>query len=110
MKKMENRGDLVRNRRRACGFTLRYLAEAAGVTENTLSCIERNEREASAQLLEKLAVILRMSPSDKDDLYLAFGKYPADVQSYLERNPRQVVTMIRKLAKLQEQKRYATDD
>jgi len=54
----------LRPARQRLGLTQRQLASLAGTGQHTISKLERSERGAYPQTLQKLAVALRVSPAD----------------------------------------------
>ncbi|GAA2137502.1 helix-turn-helix transcriptional regulator [Kitasatospora kazusensis] len=63
-------GEYIREQRRNAQFTLRQLAEAAGVSNPYLSQIERGLRKPSAEILQQIAKALRISA---ETLYVQAG-------------------------------------
>ncbi len=63
-------GEYLREQRRIAEFSLRQLAEAAGVPNPYLSQIERGLRKPSAEILQQLAKALRISA---DSLHVRAG-------------------------------------
>jgi DNA-binding XRE family transcriptional regulator len=54
----------LRPARQRLGFTQRQLASLAGIGQGTVSKLERSERGAYPQTLQKLAVALRVTPAE----------------------------------------------
>ena len=63
-------GESIREQRRSAQFSLRQLAEAAGVSNPYLSQIERGLRNPSAEILQQIATALRISA---ETLYVRAG-------------------------------------
>ena len=57
----------LRSARQRLGVTQRDLAAQAGLGQGTVSKLERSERGAYPQTLQKLAVALEVSPADLVD-------------------------------------------
>jgi transcriptional regulator with XRE-family HTH domain len=63
-------GEYIRQQRRNAQYSLRQLAEAAGVSNPYLSQIERGLRKPSAEILQQIAKALRISA---ETLYVQAG-------------------------------------
>jgi transcriptional regulator with XRE-family HTH domain len=63
-------GEYIRDQRRHAQYSLRQLAEAAGVSNPYLSQIERGLRRPSAEILQQIAKALRISA---ETLYIHAG-------------------------------------
>ncbi|RJK97730.1 helix-turn-helix domain-containing protein [Vallicoccus soli] len=63
-------GDYIREQRRSAQWSLRQLADAAGVSNPYLSQIERGLRKPSAEILQQIAKALRISA---ETLYVRAG-------------------------------------
>ena len=63
-------GEYIREQRRTAQYSLRQLAEAAGVSNPYLSQIERGLRKPSAEILQQIAKALRISA---EALYVQAG-------------------------------------
>jgi transcriptional regulator with XRE-family HTH domain len=63
-------GEYIREQRRTAQYSLRQLAEAAGVSNPYLSQIERGLRKPSAEILQQIAKALRISA---ETLYVRAG-------------------------------------
>jgi transcriptional regulator with XRE-family HTH domain len=63
-------GDYIREQRGAAQYSLRQLADAAGVSNPYLSQIERGLRRPSAEILQQIAKALRISA---ETLYVRAG-------------------------------------
>ncbi|OIV37788.1 transcriptional regulator [Mangrovactinospora gilvigrisea] len=63
-------GEYIREQRRSAQYSLRQLAEAAGVSNPYLSQIERGLRRPSAEILQQIAKALRISA---ETLYVHAG-------------------------------------
>ena len=67
---MNTIGDYIRQQREQAKFSLRQLAQAAGVSNPYLSQIERGLRRPSAEILQQIAKALRISA---ETLYVQAG-------------------------------------
>jgi transcriptional regulator with XRE-family HTH domain len=63
-------GDYIRDQRRSAQYSLRQLAEVAGVSNPYLSQIERGLKKPSAEILQQIAKALRISA---ETLYVRAG-------------------------------------
>lgn len=63
-------GEYIREQRRSAQYSLRQLADAAGVSNPYLSQIERGLRKPSAEILQQIAKALRISA---ESLYVQAG-------------------------------------
>ncbi len=63
-------GEYIREQRRNAQYSLRQLAQAAGVSNPYLSQIERGLRKPSAEILQQIAKALRISA---ETLYVQAG-------------------------------------
>lgn len=63
-------GEYIREQRRHAQYSLRQLADAAGVSNPYLSQIERGLRKPSAEILQQIAKALRIS---SETLYVRAG-------------------------------------
>ncbi|MDH6135379.1 transcriptional regulator with XRE-family HTH domain [Kitasatospora sp. MAA4] len=63
-------GEYIREQRRSAQYSLRQLAEVAGVSNPYLSQIERGLRKPSAEILQQIAKALRISA---ETLYVQAG-------------------------------------
>jgi transcriptional regulator with XRE-family HTH domain len=68
--KVGSLGEYIREQRRTAQYSLRQLAEAAGVSNPYLSQIERGLRKPSAEILQQIAKGLRISA---ETLYVRAG-------------------------------------
>jgi HTH-type transcriptional regulator, competence development regulator len=64
MQKVETFGEMLRKLRETNEMPLRKLAALLDLDQSTLSKIERNERNANADLIEKVAKIFKVSKKD----------------------------------------------
>lgn len=69
MQKVETFGEMLRKLREDNEMPLRKLAALLDLDQSTLSKIERNERNANADLIEKISKIFKVS---KKDLQVSF--------------------------------------
>jgi transcriptional regulator with XRE-family HTH domain len=63
-------GDYIRDQRKSAQYSLRQLADAAGVSNPYLSQIERGLKKPSAEILQQIARALRISA---ETLYVRAG-------------------------------------
>jgi transcriptional regulator with XRE-family HTH domain len=82
-------GDRVTELRRACGMTQGELARAAGISKVYLGTVERAEKGASIETIEKLARGLGVTIAD------LFVAEPREAQRPAERLARKVVALAR---------------
>jgi len=71
---------------------IKRLARDLGISYTYLSHIERGRAKPSEKLIRKLADYFDVS---EEDLLLAAGKFPPDVQKILYENPKEVVLLLR---------------
>jgi len=64
MQKVETFGEMLRKLRETNEMPLRKLAALLDLDQSTLSKIERNERNANTDLIEKVATIFKVSKKD----------------------------------------------
>jgi transcriptional regulator with XRE-family HTH domain len=67
---MSSLGEFIREQRKGAQYSLRQLADAAGVSNPYLSQIERGLRKPSAEILQQIAKALRISA---ETLYVRAG-------------------------------------
>jgi len=68
-----NLGTVLRRRRQELDLRQREVAESAGITEDYLSLVERDQRTPSLELVERLASVLSVPVA-----YLFFEAEPMD--------------------------------
>lgn len=68
---MNKFGDLIRNTREAKGMLLRHLAALIDVDTAILSKVERGERKARREQVEKIAIALELNEKDLMIEYLS---------------------------------------
>jgi transcriptional regulator with XRE-family HTH domain len=68
--KVGSLGDYIRDQRKSAQYSLRQLADAAGVSNPYLSQIERGLKKPSAEILQQIAKALRISA---ETLYVRAG-------------------------------------
>jgi len=78
-------GAYIREQRESAQYSLRQLAQAAGVSNPYLSQIERGLRKPSAEVLQQLAKALRISA---ETLYVRAGLLDVDRADWPERDQR----------------------
>lgn len=64
MQKIQTFGETLRKLREDNGMPLRKLAALLDIDQSTLSKIERNERSANSDLIEKIANIFKVNKRD----------------------------------------------
>ncbi len=69
MQKVETFGEILRKLREESDMPLRKLAAQLDIDQSTLSKIERNERSANADLIDRISKIFVV---DKKDLHVAY--------------------------------------
>ena len=81
-------GSLVRLYRRRAGLTQQRLADALALDFTYISKIERDKAAPPAR--EKIglaAVVLKLTPGERDELFLRAEKLPAEVEDWVIRRP-----------------------
>jgi transcriptional regulator with XRE-family HTH domain len=71
---------------------IKALARELGISYTYISHIERGKATPSDDLIRKLAEYFHV---DEEELLLAAGKFPSDVEKLLYDHPREVVTLLR---------------
>ena len=71
MQKVETFGEMLRKLREETDMSLRKLAAQLDLDQSTLSKIERNERSANSDLIEKIAKVFKISKKDLQVNYLS---------------------------------------
>ena len=71
MQKIETFGEMLRKLREDNEMPLRKLAALLDIDQSTLSKIERNERSANADLIDKIAKILKANKKNLQVAYLS---------------------------------------
>jgi len=97
--KRADRGEIIRRKRMSAGLTVGYLASRVSISEQHLSRIELGERDPGNDTLNKIAQQLSMTPPERDELHLAYGVFPLDVQSWIQRNPVKTINIVRQILK-----------
>ena len=64
MQKVETFGEMLRKLREESDMPLRKLAALLDLDQSTLSKIERNERSANSDLIEKIAKVFKINKKD----------------------------------------------
>jgi transcriptional regulator with XRE-family HTH domain len=77
-------GDRVREARLAQHLGLREFAKVLGIAPSYLSDIENDRRVPAEEVTRDIAKALRL---DFDDLMAAAGRFGADAERYLKKNP-----------------------
>lgn len=93
----------LRDHRKALALSLEALAQDVGVTATHLSCIERNQRLPSEDLLIALADRLKLHLTETDELFFAFGRVPPDVNKWASKHPDLVARLVREFQKQETQ-------
>jgi transcriptional regulator with XRE-family HTH domain len=71
---------------------MKRLARDLGVSHTYISHIERGKSQPSESLIRKFAAYFGV---DEEDLLLAAGKFPHDIEELLDKHPREVVMVLR---------------
>lgn len=104
-------GSLVRAYRQRAGLTQEQLANALALDFTYISKIERDKAPPPAR--EKIglsAVVLKLSPAERDELFLRAEKLPAEVEEWVIRRP-EALRLYRSIKRYpaKEQSRILTD-
>ncbi len=89
--------ELLRNRRKALGLSLRLVAQRVGVNPAYLSRVESGYAPPSDQLVLSLSKVLDLSA---DELFLIAGKLPNSLRSLVEKAPIKAARALRGLAEM----------
>lgn len=89
---MTNFGSELRKLRIAKEISIKHLARDLGISHTYISHIERGKTLPSEPLIRKLAIYFDVNV---EDLLLAAGKFPQDIEELLDRHPREVVMVLR---------------
>ncbi len=88
MARQSNFGALVRVYRRRAGLTQEQLADALALDFTYISKIERDKAPPPARdRIGLAAVVLKLTPSERDELFLRAEKLPAEVEEWVIRRP-----------------------
>jgi len=71
---------------------MKRLAHDLGISHTYISHIEREKTLPSESLIRKLAAYFDV---DAEELLLAAGKFPQDIEEILDKHPREVVMVLR---------------
>ena len=71
---------------------MKRLARDLGISHTYISHIERGKAQPSESLIRKFAAYFGV---DEEDLLLAAGKFPHDIEELLDQRPREVVMVLR---------------
>lgn len=98
-------GKMLRERRKNFDFTLRFVSEKIGVSENYISEIEKGTKGKipSDLIIRQLAEIYKV---DERELFKGFGKIPISLKEELEKNEGLTDTLYR----IQKNKKLNDDD
>lgn len=72
--------------------SIKHLARDLGISHTYISHIERGKTLPSEPLIRKLAIYFNVNV---EDLLLAAGKFPRDIEELLDKHPREVVMVLR---------------
>lgn len=86
--KIESFGELLRKLREDNEMPLRKLAALLDIDQSTLSKIERNERNANAELIDKLSGIFKVN---KKELQISFVSDKVAYELLGEENPKDIL-------------------
>jgi transcriptional regulator with XRE-family HTH domain len=86
-------GRYLRALREGRGLSLKRAAPALSISYTYLSKLENGRQDASDDTLRRLAVYYGVS---EDEIALAAGRLPADVQQILEKHPSEAVELLRR--------------
>jgi len=84
-------GETLRKLREENSMPLRKLAALLDLDQSTLSKIERNERRANAELINKLSDIFKI---DKKTLQISFMSDKVAYELLEEENPRDILEVV----------------
>ncbi len=82
---MKSLGNLIRKYIAANGLTIYKTASLAGINRTTLQKVLSDERNASEELIEKLLAILKLSPTEEQELKKLFQIQQMGEETYLQR-------------------------
>lgn len=71
IKKTESFGEHLRNLREAAGLTLKSVSEHIGVDTSLLAKIERNERQATKQIIKQVAKFFNVNEKELQNDFLS---------------------------------------
>jgi transcriptional regulator with XRE-family HTH domain len=89
---MADFGSELRGLRLKRGVGIKRLAQDLGISHTYISHIERGKTLPSETLIRKLAAYFNVNA---EDLLLAAGKFPQDIEELLDKHPREVVMVLR---------------
>jgi transcriptional regulator with XRE-family HTH domain len=89
---MADFGSELRRLRLKQGVGIKRLAQDLGISHTYISHIERGKTLPSETLIRKLAAYFNVNA---EDLLLAAGKFPQDIEELLDKHPREVVMVLR---------------
>lgn len=98
-------GSLVRQLRRERNFTVRYFAEAAGISKTYLSSMELGSVAPPAE--DKIVRIAELLDQNKDEMLALAGKVSSDVLQIIFQKPKETAALIRRLNHAPASKRNA---
>jgi|APAga8741244001_1050109.scaffolds.fasta_scaffold42162_1 transcriptional regulator with XRE-family HTH domain len=92
--KLIETGTRLRERRKSLDFTMKYVAELVGVSENYISEIEKGTKGKipSDFIIRELAKVYKF---DEGELFKGFGKIPLSLREELTENERLMDTLYR---------------
>jgi transcriptional regulator with XRE-family HTH domain len=86
-------GRLLRKLRTKKGVSIKQLAPALGLNYTYISKLENSKVNPSSEVVEKMS---HYFDYDSDELMVAAGKLPKDVENILKNNPQEAVNYLRK--------------
>lgn len=101
---MADLGHELRRLRTEKGLGIKRLARDLGISHSYISHIERGKSKPAELLIRRLAAYFGV---DEENLLLAAGKYPQDIEEILDKHPREVVMVLRESFAAYKQKSHA---
>jgi transcriptional regulator with XRE-family HTH domain len=103
--KLIKTGNRLRERRKSLDFTMKYVAEQVGVSENYISELEKGTKGKvpSDLIIRELAKVYKF---DEGELFKGFGKIPLSLREELKGNEGLMDT----LYKIKKSKKLSDDD
>lgn len=89
---MSDLGSKIKELRLKQKVGIKRLARELGISYTYISHIERGKAKPSEDLIRKVAAYFSV---DEEDLLLASGRFPQDIEKILYENPREVVMLLR---------------
>jgi transcriptional regulator with XRE-family HTH domain len=103
--KLIQTGNRLRERRKSLDFTMKYVAEQVGVSENYISELEKGTKGKipSDKIIRDLAKVYKF---DEGELFKGFGKIPLSLREELKENEGLMDTLYR----IKKNKKLSDDD